>query len=46
MSKICGGGKSAVLKAPCPPLKAQPGHATALIWIKALIFKLGYILLA
>jgi hypothetical protein len=33
------------LKAPCPPLKAEPGYATALIWIKALIFKLGYILL-
>ena len=44
MSKICGRGKSAVLKAPRPPLKAEPGHAIGLTSIKAIILKLGYLI--
>ena len=44
MSKICGRGKSAVLKAPCPPLKAEPGHGIGLTSIKAIILKLGYLI--
>jgi hypothetical protein len=44
MSKICGRGKSAVLKAPCPPLKAEAVHATGLTSIKAIILKLGYLI--
>jgi hypothetical protein len=42
MSKICGRGKSVVLKAPCLPLKAEPGHATVLILIKTIILQLWY----
>jgi hypothetical protein len=44
MSKIYGRGKSALLKAPCPPLKSESALATGLILIKVIIPKRGYLI--